>query len=600
MPINISDVPISKDAYLNFDGRSLKDAITRRLSEGGVFTDQNYEGSNISHWNEIVSYAFSMLLFYLNKQSNEGIITESQIYENMNRVVKRLDYRPIGYQTATLGFLASVQGINKGVYTIPRYSYIEAGGISYSFKDDISFVKIEHQISETLTDMSNSNLLFQGKFIEHPLLKPQGNENEILFLTVNDETMIDHFTIDVYVKESELGKWFKYEKVDSLYLNNSNDRVYELRYNENKRYEIKFGNDINGKKLSSTDDVAIYYLASEGSIGEVGANVLTGKTLTKYSTSRHAAILEDTADNFTILSNFNSLSFVNNCKSSKFGEPETVDEIRENAPAIFRSQYRVVTQNDYTNFIKTNFKHLIDDVKVFNNSQYLEYYIKYFTNLGLMNSNMESRALFNQVNWADACNFNNVYAFVIPKTVGNFLSYVNPSQKSLILDSIKAKKVLTSELILMDPVYLAFDLALSDVALTLTDRDYTKLVIVKNPISRRNDDNILNSVVEEILTFFNRGNNSLGQIIDINQLNVNIMSIDGVKNIYTKRIDIGLQVEGLRFMCWNPAYGDISISSVISNIKLEDFQFPYLTNDVDFSNRIEIESSKSKFEGVEY
>ena len=36
-------------------------------------------------------------MFYLNNTSDEALFSEAQIYENMNRVVKSLDYKPVGY-----------------------------------------------------------------------------------------------------------------------------------------------------------------------------------------------------------------------------------------------------------------------------------------------------------------------------------------------------------------------------------------------------------------------------------------------------------------------------------------------------------------------
>lgn len=601
MSSNPQDYPIPSNSYVNFDGDSIKEVIRQRLNQTGIFTDQNYEGSNLSHWNEIISYVFSMLFYYINKQSNEGSFTEAQLYENINKVVKQLDYRPVGYQTATLSFEASASNLSPGLYTIPRYSFIEVGGISYSFNEDITFAKTTNNL-EVLSDMSREKLLYQGRFIEHPIIQSTGNENEIIFLTVDDNTNIDHFNIDVYVKDNISGKWVEWEQTTSLYLNRSNEYKYELRLNENKRYELKFGNNINGRKLNQNDQIAIYYLKSSGSSGEVGANTLNGKTLTFFQSNRMSEILTDISTKSS--NTFNpktSLAFSNTCVSSNFSELESIESIRENAPGIFRSQFRVVTANDYETFLKTNFSNLIQDVKVFNNSKYLNKYLKYFGDLGLVDSNLESRALFNQVNFADSCNFNNVYLFVVPKTVGNNLSYVNPAQKELIIDTIREEKVLTSETVLLDPVYVSFDFALGDNTSTkISSRDNTRILIEKTGTSRRTDDSIKEDILTKIQTYFSRKNLKLGQILDLNQLTSDILSIDGVRKIFTYRTDTGSRVEGLRLISWNPAYGDISMEPVVTNITLEDFQFPFLAEDLDLATKIVIESKNSNYEGAEY
>ena len=93
---------MNKDSYIAFDALSLRQLIIDRLNEQQVFTDQNYIGSNLAAVIDIVSFAYSSLIYYLNKTSTETLFSEAQLYENINRIVKLLDYKPIGIQTATI------------------------------------------------------------------------------------------------------------------------------------------------------------------------------------------------------------------------------------------------------------------------------------------------------------------------------------------------------------------------------------------------------------------------------------------------------------------------------------------------------------------
>lgn len=591
--------PVSKDAYLAFDGISIKDKIKQRLNQTGVFTDQNYEGSNLAAWNDVFGMVFSLLIYTLNQNVNNGVFSETQIFENANRIVKELDYRPVGYQTANLSFSLSAHTLASGIYTIPRYTSLNIGGVSYSLNRDVSFVKTESTIVEALPSVGENNLLYQGTFIEFPTYTAAGSTNEIVFLTVNDNVLVDNFNLDVYVNTGD--KWERWTKTASLYLNNSLDKVYEVRFNENKRYEIKFGNDINGKKLNEGDQVAVYYLKSDGESGEVGAGGLLGLRPNVFNSIRFSEILADTAPlNTSVLnsSNINVLSFDNACTSSNFTGHETVEQIKANAPSVFRSQYSLGTANSYETFVKTNFSNIIQDAKVKNNSEYLDTYIKYFYDLGLTNPQLESRALFNQLKFADSCNFNNVYIFVVPKTIANNLSYLYPAQKSLIIDSMQEQKTLTSEPIILDPVYLAVDIALSESnTISIDDIDQTELFIQPNFNSRRNSASIVNDINTVINNFFNRANTKLGQTVDINDLTNQILSVEGVKKIFTRRKDTGYTVEGLRFIMWNPIYEDLSSTLIVGNTTLEDFQFPYLFN-TDFTTKISVDDSFSKFEKI--
>jgi hypothetical protein len=596
-----SDFPLPSDAYLSFDGLTIKQKIKDRLTQTGVFTDQNYEGSNLSALNDMVAMVFSLLIYNLNRTANEGQFSNAQIYENINRIVKQLDYKPIGFQTANVAFNMSAQDIDAGIYTIPRFTAISVNGISYSFSDDIAFTKTIDTSIEFIPSVGNNEILYQGRFVEYPTYTAAGNKNELIYLSVDDVTIVDHTNIFAYIKSSD-GKWVQWTKTDSLYLHTATDTVYELRFNENERYELKFGNDINGRALKAGDLVALYYLRSDASQGQIAANALNGMRATVFNTVRFNQILGDTSfDNTNYLNNINGLQllrFNNSCASSNFTQPESVDQIKANAPGVFRSQYSLTTAKSYETFIRTNFSNILQDVGVKNNTDYLDSYVKYFYDLGLTTPQLESRALFNQLKMADACNFNNVYAFIVPKTANNTLGYLYPAHKNLIVSSIEEQKTLTAEVIIMDPIYLAVDIAISDTNTVLVeDTIKTEILIEPTPTTKRNPSSIISDVNVVINNYFNRSNQTLGSTIDISDLTNQILSIDGVKKISTRRIDTGYVVEGLRLLMWNPVYGDTSSMTIAGNTQLDDFQFPYLFN-ADFTKRITVDSTATKFQNV--
>ena len=133
----LTDFTLTTDSYATFDAVSLKSLIKNRLNETSVFTDQNYEGSNLSSMIDIIAYSYHVLLFYLNQTSTETLFSEAQLYENMNRIVKSLDYKPVGAQTSNLSFsVVAGSDLPTGTYTIPRYTFIESGGVFYSFTKD--------------------------------------------------------------------------------------------------------------------------------------------------------------------------------------------------------------------------------------------------------------------------------------------------------------------------------------------------------------------------------------------------------------------------------------------------------------------------------
>jgi DNA-dependent RNA polymerase auxiliary subunit epsilon len=601
------DFSLPKEGYLVFDSLGLKAALQERLNETGIFTDQLYAGSNLSQLIDILAYNYNTLIYYVNRTGSESLFNESQIYENINRLVKLIGYNPIGNQTSVLSFtMSATQDMPVALYNIPRYSYMTLGSISYSFKEDIT---LYHSITgiEYMEDISKSKLFYQGRFIEYPIYEATGDENEIVYLLPGDNVIIDHFNIDVYVKSVSNEKWTQWTRTNSLYLENSNDKKYEIRLNEKQHYEIKFGNNINGKKLEEGDLVAVYYLMSNGKSGEVGVNALQAGKLIRYTSTQYDEILQDVQyENITIIPDeqLSNLIFDNNSSSTYYSQVEDVESIRNNAPKSYRTQYRLVTESDFENYIKTNYSNLVHDTKVVNNWAYVSTYLKYFYDIGIYDPNNIGRVLFNQVSYADSCNFNNVYLFIVPKVISNTknpMSYLNPSLKQLIISSMQDVKLLTCEPVPIDPVFMAYDIGIAQTGVTpsLTDTENTQLLVIKKANSRRDTSSIQTDIYNIFLDYFTRTNCNLGQLIDVNYLSNAILSVDGVETYYTKRTDSDNKFEGLSMMSWNPVY-TTDIKFVTQNQILNYFQFPFLNNYETFLNKIVVQTTITRYDTIEY
>lgn len=603
--ISKTDFPLQQNAYAAFDAQSLKSLMLDQLNRGGVFTDQIFEGSNFNSFLDVIAYSYHVLLFYLNKTSSESLFSQAQLYENMNRIVKLIDYKPIGYQTSLLSFNSTAnQNLPVGTYTIPRYSYFIINGIQYSFKEDITFTKTEAG-GTSLEQLSKNNLLYQGRFVEYPIYTAIGEPYELLRVVLVDQNgnapYVDHFTMNVYVKDKTTQKWSLWSQVPNLFLYENQDEVYELRFNENGRYEIKFGNNITGKKLNSGDAVLVYYLKSDGTQGEVGVGTLDGNGLFQYSSSNYEQITADTKnENLTYMSpnQFSYLTFTNSDPSTTFGEPETVDNIRQNAPNTFKRQYRLITTDDFKNYISNTFKNIIHDVQVVNNKEYLNGHMKYLYELGLKYPSLESRVLYNQVSFADTCNFNNVYCYLVPKLkktnsikVNN--NFTTDAQKQYIESFIDPIKLTSSEVIYQDPVYMAFNLGVS-LPVEILDKDIyqqTKLVIVKKFDSRVNDDEIKSVVTKIFENYFDPNNIKLHQSINLTSLNNSVADVNGVKSFYTKRVTPEgrvVETDGISLLYWNSVYDKEDINVSTQNINMEYFQFAYLYDKDNFLERIEV------------
>jgi len=604
MPDN--DYKFKQDGYVAFDAISLKDLIIEKMNDQKVFTDQNYEGSNLSAIIDIVAYSYHVLIYYLNKNSSESNFSQAELYENINQIVKSIDYNPTGPQTANINFEA-VANANLSInsYTIPRFSYFTFSGTSYSFVQDVTFQKTLNGV-EALIDLQNNNLLYNGQFVEFPIFSAIGEENEVAFLAATDTTdnfYIDNNNIYVYVLPGGVlnPKWEQWSRSSSLYLETGSAKKYSVRFNENEQYEIKFGNNINGKKLNEGDLVAIYYLKSDGQNGQISKNQIDNQQLYFYNTTQFNAILNDTTSsgaNIITSAEAANVSFTNANASTLFKTKESVEEIKVNAPNLFNSQYRLVTTDDYRNYILKNFGNWVKSASVVNNFDYTAIYQKYFFDIGLDRPNDDSRVLFNQVNFSDACDFNNVYIFAVPNKIletsldirTNFLSIAQKNAINILLNDVKSA---TTELVVSDPVYMELNFGASngsdyDFIDAAGDESYLYVEVDRN--SRRDLSSVQKEIASIFLDYFNNNNLDLGQLISLKDLSQLILDVDGVVEFSTRRNYKGSTIinNQLQLALYNPVYLTSDYMTTDQDIRLQYFQFPYFKNLSLVSERIEV------------
>lgn len=590
---------LPQNAYVNFDALSLKSFMIDQLNTAGVFTDQKYEGSNMSAILDILAYYTHVLMFYLNQTSSESMFSQTTIYENMNKIVKLIGYKPTGQQTALapINCVASA-GLGVGNYNIRKYSYFLIDNIQYTFISDHSFDKTITE-SETIQTLADNAILYQGVVGEYPIYTCEGGEYETFPVVVDnlvggDTKFISHGSISVYVKESLSGIWREYSEVDSLFLTSSTDKVYDLRLNENGHYEIKFGNGVFGRRMEVGDEVAVFYILSDGDRGIISKNSINGNKLFIYSSRRFEDIYSDINSSTVVQidpTNSSTLYFTNPSNSTLVYEAETVPEIRDNTPTFLSSQLRLVTESDYERFLKKSMPSILNDVKVVDNTTFMSGYIQYFYDI-CVDPNKVNRVILNQVNFADSCDFNNINVFCVPTFTltadGQYPDFLSNNFKNLIISSTKDKKMISNEVIPRDPVYTAIDLGFTNELISRRVADNTKLVIIRENNDKVNKDLLKRQVIDNILTYFSSGNCTLGQTINMTDLTSTILNTRGVKYIKTVDTTTGVYYNGLSFVSWNPVFEGVDERLINQNTTLEYFKFPYWYNPNALITKVEV------------
>ena len=599
-----TDFKLTQDSYAAFDALSLKELIQERLNEEGVYTDSSFEGSNMSSIIDVISYSYHLLLFYLNQTSSETMFTDTNIYENMNRIVKLIDYKPKGYQTSLLSFNATAtENLPANTYTIPRFSFLNVNGKQFSFIKDSTFNKTTSGFTN-LTDFSNDNLLRQGQYFEYPGIAALGEEFEIVTLSLkdpitNEPIKIDSESINVFVRDNNDGLIKEFTKTNNIFLESPGSRKYEQRLNENGLYEIKFGNGVFSNKLNENDTVLIYYIKSDGQAGKVSAGSVDGAALNFFNTPQFNLIKTRIYNsNFNLLNNKTALfvNFTNSVDSTDAVDIESVDSIRKNASKNFQLQNRLVTKQDFSNFLDINYSSILKTFSIANNREYVKTYLKYFYDIGLNQPNSDSRLLFNQVNFSTINQDNNVYMFLVPKLrnvdENNNLSFLNKSQKSSIINAMQDRKLFNANIVPMDPVYTGFTLGVQGPSTEILNLDIsatTNLVVKRNVLSNLSETNVKDRINNIFKNYFNIVN--IGQIISLDEIKASILQLDGVEGVETVREVDGTKyvTPNISFIAYNPIYPEKDIKIVNEDIQLPFFKYAFL-KDQSILNNIVVEN----------
>ncbi len=620
--------------YLKWDANSLKRVITRKLSENPIFTDQVFEDSNLTTLVDVFAYMYDVLTYYLNHGASEAMFNDSQIYENINRIVKMLGYNPTGFTASQADCIFFSEGetddeVNFAQIVLPKYTSVDTNLVDPNGNSVLYSMTTQRflspNVSGTIAKVSteDTTIFTNGQWKLYDTTFTAAGvpfESFILdLITLDDEDeprFLAHPHLDVYVKRANSKNntfdYIQFEPVSQGTLFGEQttifgpvDDVYELRINENKQYTVTFGDGIHGSRIQEGDELFIIYLESNGASANIGANFLgasNGVTINiaGMTDALFADILNITVqDLIDLRNNIDPQSPITGAKvlvsninaSTTFSELEGVDEIRANAPTWFRMGDRLITAQDYEQYVETTFRADVIDTHVMNNWEYLAEFLEWLDRHDSLTIDIRER----EFPFADSCDFNNVYIWTKFKA-----SSVN---SNIIENNLIPRKCLTAEPLVLTALDTSFVPCLVNNNYDINDWDS----LVENFLEVKKDKNsfigtekVRDEVVTVINTFFKPSTLKVGQNVDIRELQTQILAVNGVDTVRTafrpaQRDNDGNVLSNpdgtiLFVPCEDTKYFDglsfaiftgtlvrgKDVEIINGNIKLRNFQFPKL------------------------
>ena len=312
-------------SYCTYDFADLVLQIQNRLKNKEAWLD-TYRSGTGEMLIEFLAYVLNLGLFYTERRAEESYILTAKNVSSIRNLVALLNYQPKRKTSATGNLTFSIPSIlTKSVY-IPKYTECQTSdGLKFITNESAAIGK-----GQLLVSISS----VQGELIQKEITSDGSTDQEYLINDTNVENSASTInpTLRVIISGTE------WTKVDSFIYSSSVDKHFRVITEMEGTASVKFGDDVNGKSPGSGSVITIQYVKSSGLAGNV---TYTGKIKTITSTIYD----EDGA----IVSNVS----VDNLGSFLGGDDEEdIEEIRYEAPRVFKTGDRAVTKEDFISILE--------------------------------------------------------------------------------------------------------------------------------------------------------------------------------------------------------------------------------------------------------
>ena len=316
--------------YVNLDFDDIKASIRDYLRSNTNFTDYDFEGSNLSIIIDALAYNTYITAYNTNMAANECFLDSATLRENVVALARNIGYVPRSRRSARANISFNVSGLTE-TSTLTLNTGIVCNGAGtgtnniFSIPEDITV-----PVVDGFADFSNIEI-YEGTLITETFTYDSSLFNQRFIL---DNSFIDTSTIKVKVRANvNSTSSVTYQQIDNIVGVTSTTASYLLQEIEDERYELIFGDNTIGKKLSNDNYITVTYVTSSGRDGN-GASEFS---FVGNITNQDGAAIDA-----------NNISLVTTDEKSRDGdEIESISSIKYYAPRIYSSQYRAVTASDY-------------------------------------------------------------------------------------------------------------------------------------------------------------------------------------------------------------------------------------------------------------
>lgn len=328
----------------SLDYADIKSALVDYLRRNTDFTDYDFEGSTLSSIVDLLAYNTYYTAFNTTMAVNESFLASASLRDNIVKVAKQLGYSPKSTTSAT-AFLklkvdfSSVAAVDQRL--VPSFLTLKKGNCFISSNPENRNETYQFSTLEDIVSPVTNNIAYISNVSSDQLQVTEGIYLKFSYAVDNTipnqkfiipTANVDTESIKVAVRENAAAsKTEVFTKVENILDVTAVDKVFFVQETDDARYELIFGDDVLGKKVTDGQIVEITYIAS------------SGKSANKLKNFVFSGEIYD-EDLNRVLTGITTTVIV----GSEGGDDiEDSEVIRKNAPAFYSSQNRAVTLEDY-------------------------------------------------------------------------------------------------------------------------------------------------------------------------------------------------------------------------------------------------------------
>jgi len=258
---------------------------------------------------------------------NEVFLDSATLRENVVSLARNIGYVPKSRRASQSKISFTVDMSATDARTVKLLSgQVALGAVSngnyiFSVPDDV-IVPVNRDGIAQFEEL----VIYEGIYLTSTFIVDTSQANQRFVLpNVN----IDTTTIRVTVSDAVDEVYTAFTNVLNV---DKNSRIFLIQEIADEKYEIRFGDNIVGKKPPNGSRISVSYIITNGTLGN-GASNFTFSGLLK--------------DNSGLDVTIGISSPITISKSADGDEIESLDSIKFIAPRIYASQFRAVTSNDY-------------------------------------------------------------------------------------------------------------------------------------------------------------------------------------------------------------------------------------------------------------